>query len=683
MDAVFITLLNMSITASWLVLAVVLLRFLLKRAPKWIMGVLWGFVAFRLIFPFSLESVFSLIPSAETIPQNILIAENPTINSGFVILNQAVNPIISDTLAPNVGDSISPMQIITFIASVIWIIGIIAMGIYTVLSFIRVRKKVKEAVPLKDDIWVCDHISTPFILGFFRPRIYIPSSMNEADTEYVIFHEKAHLKRKDHIWKPLGFLLLSVYWFNPFLWLAYVLLCKDIELACDEKVIRQFGAEIKKPYSEALINCSVPRKMISACPLAFGETGVKERVKGVLNYKKPSFWIILVAVVACIITAVCLLTNPKSYDVTNLDDSLQVLLDTQITEHHKSENTKDNFAVTDYKILEVDDSPFEAKVYMWVLYIEYSNTSGELKEEAGAHIPTVITAKKKSSANKNGLVSYEPVEYWEPGDGSQYESDIKEKFPKHLWGKALDGQQYIDKQKSACLKSAMEHYGISESKVGGADEPQNIVVNPSGYSLVYHCSSEKDNATLSLEPQSKKFTFTYSLLSSYFAVGTYEEDNGFIVAHTDDGKFKYTFKKDGKNIVFVADKSSEMPSFAYSSGGKAETCIPNGAVFECIDTKDVQSNANSYFNAEVIEVNEQSILVKPDTDSNEIKSADKISVSLNFISAVPVPDFEVGDRVRIIYNGEIAESYPAQINKVFAVYLLSDDGLVLSPTPSK
>ena len=185
MDAVFITLLNMSITASWLILAVILLRFVLKRAPKWIMGVLWGFVAFRLIFPFSLESVFSLIPSAETIPQNILISETPTINSGFEILNQAINPIISDTLAPNVGDSISPMQIITFIASVIWIIGIIAMGIYTFLSFIRVRKKVKEAVRLKENIWVCDHISTPFILGFFRPRIYIPSSMNEVDTEYV------------------------------------------------------------------------------------------------------------------------------------------------------------------------------------------------------------------------------------------------------------------------------------------------------------------------------------------------------------------------------------------------------------------------------------------------------------------------------------------------------------------
>ena len=308
MNAVFIKLLNMSITASWLVLAVILLRFFLKKAPKWIMGVLWGFVAIRLICPFSLESIFSLVPSTEPIPQNIILSEYPAINSGLPIINQTINPILSESLAPNAGDSINPMQIIVSAASVVWIIGILAMLLYTFISYVRIRRKVCEAVPLKDNIWVCDHISTPFILGMIRPRIYLPSSMNEEDIEYVISHEKVHLKRKDHIWKPLGFLLLSVYWFNPILWVAYILLCKDIELACDEKVIRQFGMEIKKPYSDALINCSVPRKMISACPLAFGEVGVKERVKGVLNYKKPAFWVILVAVIICIATAICLLT---------------------------------------------------------------------------------------------------------------------------------------------------------------------------------------------------------------------------------------------------------------------------------------------------------------------------------------------------------------------------------------
>ena len=315
MDSVFIKLLNMSLTASWLVLAVIILRFLLKKAPKWIMGVLWGFVAIRLICPFSLESTFSLVPSANPIPQNIIVSENPAINSGLPLLNQAINPIISESLTSNVGNSVNPMQIITFVASVIWIVGIAVMLLYTLMSYIRICRKVREAVPLKENIWICDHISTPFILGIIRPRIYLPSSINEADMKYVISHEKAHLKRKDHIWKPLGFLLLSIYWFNPILWAAYILLCKDIELACDEKVIHQLGTEIKKSYSDALINCSIPRKMISACPLAFGETGVKERVKRVLNYKKPTFWVILVAFVACITTAVCLLTNPIDKNV--------------------------------------------------------------------------------------------------------------------------------------------------------------------------------------------------------------------------------------------------------------------------------------------------------------------------------------------------------------------------------
>lgn len=325
--------------------------------------------------------------------------------------------------------------------------------------------------------------------------------------------------------------------------------------------------------------------MISACPLAFGETGVKERVKGVLNYKKPAFWVILVAVIACIITAVCLLTNPKSYNVTDLDDSLQTLLDTQIAEHHRSEHTKDNFVAINYEILKVDEAS-ETKVYMWVLYTEYSNTNGELNEESAAHIPSVITAKKNISANKNGIVSYEPVEYWEPRDGSLYESDIKSKFPRQLWNEALDSQKYINKQNSACLKSAMEYYGISESKIGAADEPNNVIIDSSRYSLAYRYSSEKDNATLFLEPQSKNFTFTYSLLSSYFAAGAYEEDNEFIKAHSDDGKL-YTFKKDNQNIVFVADKSSEMPSYAYSSGAKAEVCVPDGAVFESTETEDM------------------------------------------------------------------------------------------------
>ena len=310
MEQLFLKLLNMSITASWLVLAVIVLRFILKKAPKAITCVMWALVGVRLVLPFSLESALSLVPSAETVPQNIVYSPAPTIHTGIATLNSAVNPVISTHLAPEVGASVNPMQVITFVASAVWLVGMAAMLVYTAVSYIRIHRRVREAVKC-GDVWLCDNIDTPFILGVFRPRIYLPSLVSESDAAYVIAHEKAHIKRRDYIWKPLGFALLTVYWFNPILWVSYILLCRDIELACDEKVIKERGAAIKKPYSDALINCSVPRKMISACPLAFGEVGVRGRVKNILNYKKPAFWIVVAAIAACVAVAVCFLTNPK------------------------------------------------------------------------------------------------------------------------------------------------------------------------------------------------------------------------------------------------------------------------------------------------------------------------------------------------------------------------------------
>lgn len=312
METVFVTLLNLSITASWLVLAVAALRILLRKAPKAVFVFMWALVAVRLICPFSPESVFSLIPSGETVPAEILYAPSPEIQSGIPFLNSAVNPVLSETMAPQTGASVNPMQTVLFIASLIWLAGLVVMLCYLVFSALRVRKKVREAVPLQDEIWLCDRIDTPFIFGMIRPRIYLPSNMEEADLQYVIAHEKAHLKRRDHLWKPLGFFLLCVYWFNPVLWAAYILLCRDIELACDEKVIRQLGTGNRKAYSNALINCSVPRRTVAACPLAFGEIGVKNRIRSVLSYKKPTLWIMIFVAVACIILAVGFLTNPKT-----------------------------------------------------------------------------------------------------------------------------------------------------------------------------------------------------------------------------------------------------------------------------------------------------------------------------------------------------------------------------------
>lgn len=310
MSDLFLNILNMSIAASWLILAVVLLRFLLKKAPKWIAVLLWGIVALRLVVPFSFESALSLIPSAETFNAHNIQYGTPAISSGIPAINNAVNPVLGETFAPNPAGSVNPLYVWTFIVSVIWFIGIAAMLLYAVISYVRVRRSVAERIPYEGNIFLCDHVKSPFILGLVRPKIYLPSNMDATAMEPVIAHEKAHLARHDHWWKPLGFLILTVHWFNPLCWIAYVLLCRDIELACDEKVIRQMDLDGKKQYSAALLECSTGRRLVTVCPLAFGEAGVKERVKNVLNYKKPAFWLIVVAVVACGVVTVCFATNP-------------------------------------------------------------------------------------------------------------------------------------------------------------------------------------------------------------------------------------------------------------------------------------------------------------------------------------------------------------------------------------
>ena len=319
MTSVFLRIVNISFTAGWLILAVIALRLLLRKAPKWLICLLWALVALRLLIPFSIESALSLIPSNEVISESIVSNQAPSIDTGFVVVNNTVNPIISDTFSSETQVSHNPIRIFVSIASIVWIIGIAMMLVYAIISFGKLKRQVSTAIPFEKESYsyrtfVCDDIQSPFILGIFKPLIFIPSSLDEETIGYVYAHENAHIKRHDHWWKPLGFLLLSVYWFNPLCWVAYILLCKDIEAACDEKVIKDKDKSYLALYSQALLECAVQRRRISACPLAFGETGVKSRVKGILSYKKPAFWIIVIAVVAIIVAAVCFLTNPKRID---------------------------------------------------------------------------------------------------------------------------------------------------------------------------------------------------------------------------------------------------------------------------------------------------------------------------------------------------------------------------------
>lgn len=322
MEAVFLKLVNMSITASWLVLAVLVLRFLLRKAPKYIHCALWALVALRLLLPVSLECSLSLVPSKEPLPEEFLYAATPQINSGIPAVDQVLNPIVAESLTPSELASANPTQINSFIFSQIWILGMILMLLYAITSYLIVRRKVRICIRIDSAIRLCDHITSPFILGIVNPQIYLPSDLDPQTAALVLAHEQAHIKRWDHWWKPLGFALLSIYWFNPILWLAYILLCRDIELACDEKVIGDLDITGKKAYSKALLSCSIPRRMISACPLAFGEVSVKNRIKSVINYKKPAFWIVALAIIVSAITAICFLTDPKdegpsAYEVTS------------------------------------------------------------------------------------------------------------------------------------------------------------------------------------------------------------------------------------------------------------------------------------------------------------------------------------------------------------------------------
>ena len=360
MDKLFITIVNNGLVASWIILAVIVLRKLLNRIPKWVNCLLWGLVAIRLAIPFSIESIFSLIPSAKPVPADIEYAKIPKIDSGMHAVNMVINPVLENHFAVKEIASVNPIQVIIFISSYIWMIGVIGLLIYAFVSFIMLKRQVKNAQAIDKGIFRSDTIDSPFILGFVKPSIYIPDYLDDEAYICVTEHEKAHIKRGDFIWKPFGFLILSVYWFNPLCWFAYIMLCKDIEYACDEKVTKDKDKNWKATYCQVLLDCSSKRKMIAACPVAFGEVSVKDRIKFVIRYKKPTLGMIVLAFVACIVVGICFLTNPKTTEIS--DDNIDAgndLISEEIAEKesdttHLTEQAAD-FAPTDiYSVNQID-----------------------------------------------------------------------------------------------------------------------------------------------------------------------------------------------------------------------------------------------------------------------------------------------------------------------------------------
>ena len=333
MTALLFTILNRSLFASWLILAVLLLRLLLKQAPKWVNVLLWGIVAVRLLFPWSIESPVSLMPASLGTGEWLSEWLNHSIddmNRGYfdsvpydaemATTSNVAQPLFSDedyfyypvTKYDQLGEPATIETTVLPVLSILLLTGILTMLLYATISYLHLCRKVTTAILYQDNIYESEYISSPFVLGIIKPKIYIPFHMEKQNLTHVIAHEQAHITRKDHWWKPLGFLLLAIHWFNPLMWLAYILLCRDIELACDEKVIKVLANEQRADYTQALVACSINHHHIAACPLAFGEIGVKDRVKSVMNYKKPTTWIITLAIVSCIVLAVCFLTNPIS-----------------------------------------------------------------------------------------------------------------------------------------------------------------------------------------------------------------------------------------------------------------------------------------------------------------------------------------------------------------------------------
>ena len=325
MKTVFLQILDMSVAASILAAVVIVLRLLLKKAPKAIHCALWAMVALRLICPSLPESQASLMPDSHPVSSVVQAEEEktpavqvqPPVQTPQQPIPQQPMPQepIPPTPAPEntVTITAEPEKTVHWadVLSIVWLSGVAVMALYGFGSYLYLRRKVAPAVK-EDGIWLCDNVASPFILGIFRPRIYLPSALEPEHRTSVLAHERSHLRRKDHWWKPLGFALLAVHWFNPVMWLSYILLCRDIEAACDQRVVKGMESEERKAYSKALLSCAAPRRSIAVCPLAFGEQNAKSRIKSVLSYKKPTIWIILIALVVSVVVAACFLTNPTS-----------------------------------------------------------------------------------------------------------------------------------------------------------------------------------------------------------------------------------------------------------------------------------------------------------------------------------------------------------------------------------
>ena len=655
MSDLFLKIVNMSISASWLVVAVLILRLVLKKAPKWVNVLLWGIVAVRLICPFSFESALSLIPSAETFPEKIISGPSFDVQTGITPIDNRINDYLGDryfegvTVPTNNGNNV--MTILT----IVWIIGILLLATYTIISYQRLNRKVDTAVRYKDNIFQSENVSSPFVLGIINPRIYLPFSMNEQDMEHVVAHEQAHIRRKDHWWKPLGFLLLTIHWFNPLMWLAYVLLCRDIELACDEKVIKGLGNEQRADYTQALVACSVNRRMIAACPLAFGEVGVKERVKSVMNYKKPAFWVIILAVIACVIVAVCFLTNPKqdSYtlrivvpagsqeefvytdeEVSTVRNSIKIwsgdgLGDTEVLLSPVNKTTETGYTAT--YLTHGMPVEFDAEKDTW--FKIGVNMQNPTNEDIIVYIE-VENVEVRIVDDINSVIEW--FDYLETPDEMKWDGSLEislTEFPDVTFRWTYGEMLAVKGSKSTSLYTGMPIWNAYFCDLTGDGLPELCSSISWGSGMI-------DNRVI-----------------------IYDYANGVSYELSDRGYFDFTLRFNEADGYLYVDKKK------YNTDELVET---GRLVFKnsTIQIEGFSNEAHQVFQAEILEIHGSHYLVKPVEGSWELNSADRIEVPIRNVH--PSPEPEIGDVIEIEYSGEILETYPAQIADVYGIKIIKE-----------
>jgi len=632
----FLGVLNLGITASWLILAVLAVRLLFfKRIPKWVNCLLWGIVALRLLLPVTIESSFSLVPSAQVITDSVLENTNiqtpdntdillpPTeyIHSGFQVIDEKVNPVINQSVTKN-NDF---FQNLLTASCLIWILGITAMVAYAVINYIAIRKRVSSSVPVADNIRKGEMIDSPFVLGLFRPRIYLPYGLSQDTEEYVISHEKAHILRKDHYIKPFAYAILTVYWFNPLVWLAYILLCRDIEYACDECVIKNIAPDERKLYARALLECSVRHPRIAACPVAFGEAGVKERVKKTMTYKKPAFWIIICAVLVCGVVALLFLTAPNA---AGDNDYLTPITNDNGTEWYSFEGKHlsgyDGFT---------DESPQPSYII---------TNAQELEElvakQDGTQLAEFASRLPKDFFEKNLLVAVFTYVDGENEDVIMYSAFTTESMT-HIdvtLEKHTNMEPVGEKQYKVLVTS------ISKDKAVNADEVW-LVLNEVVYGRETDVSDDSTDKTR----------------VSFFAYVTHTQP---LYVDPIEGE-GYNWECD-KMLVSAAKLEDIMPDL---SVGDRVLIEYDGTTFTSDPPMIMAYKVLPMISFEAYVTETGALYVDPIEGTGYDWECDKMQVSTWTLAEIP--ELSVGDRVLITYDGITLESYPPQMRAYEIVVL--------------